>query len=131
MRVYCSGPMQLCDDEQTFGWRRRAVAALGDVMDVFVPNIDMPRNDEEIALMVESDKWEIDHSDFVLVNPWKFSAGTAMEQLYAWERGKIVVLVEGDGSSISPWHRYHAHYVVRDESTAHALLRDLLSERLP
>lgn len=129
LRVYLSGPMQFCDDEQSFGWRRRVTAALAGVMHVFTPEIEMPRSAEETAFMVEQDKRDIDVSEFVLVNPWKFSAGTAMEQIYAWERGKTVVLITGTGETISPWHRYHAHYVLHDEASAVEVLKSMAWER--
>jgi hypothetical protein len=34
-----------------------------------------------------------------------------MEILYAWERGKRVVVVCRSDAVISPWLRYHAHHI--------------------
>ncbi len=61
--------------------------------------------------MVENDKADIDASDVVLVSFVKPSLGTSMEVLYAWERGKKVILVAPQRMVISPWLVYHSHHV--------------------
>jgi nucleoside 2-deoxyribosyltransferase len=63
------------------------------------------------AEIVENDKIDIDASDVVLVMYDKPSIGTSMEILYAWERGKRIVIVCRPETRLSPWLIYHSHGV--------------------
>ena len=104
--------MQYCDSDETFGWRHRvrdALARKPNPIEVHIPDIE---DAAAVKYMVESDKAAIDACGALVVYPWKVSCGTAMEAIYAWERGKYIVLVEAPG--ISPWHRYHSTYTARD-----------------
>lgn len=51
---------------------------------------------------------------FLLANmlPDKSKTGSNMEIIYAFEHGKLVVIVLPKDKPISPWHRYHAHKIV-------------------
>ena len=67
--------------------------------------------EEAAREIVETDKRDIDSCDWVLVNFQKPSARVAMEILYAWERGKRVIVATG-GSHRFPWLEYHSHILV-------------------
>ena len=74
--------------------------------------------------MVEDDKADIDSCEFVLVNYIKPSVGTSMEILYAWERGKKVVLVARRDDVLSPWLMYHSHHIFFDLKDAITYIND-------
>jgi hypothetical protein len=78
--------------------------------------------------MVVNDKADIDACDTLLVNFIKPSVGTSMEVLYAWERGKSIVLVAPQDAAVSPWLVYHSHYVFHsiDEAVRHINERSAL-----
>ena len=64
---------------------------------------------DEFVAIVEKDKTDIDSCDILLVNYVEPSVGTSMEILYAWERGKVVMLVALSDQDLSPWLLYHSH----------------------
>ena len=66
--------------------------------------------DEKFREIVERDKALIDRCDVLLVNHSKPSVGTSMEILYAWEKGKEVILISED-EALSPWLLYHSNKV--------------------
>ena len=105
-----SGPMQDCTLREQRSWRVEAAATLEWLgVECFDPTAVAVAGFEA----VEADKREIDASDAVLAYPWKYSVGTSMEVLYAWERGKAVVVVwPGPVADAHDWLRYHAHGLV-------------------
>lgn len=107
MKVYLAGPINGCTDEQCKGWREKAKAGL--VCETFDPMKRDYRGQEGFAFreIVEMDKQDIDGVDVLLVMYERPSVGTSMEILYAWERGKEVVLVTPTPVSLSPWLVYH------------------------
>jgi nucleoside 2-deoxyribosyltransferase len=108
VRVYLCGPINGCTDEECKDWREYAKSALrAECVDPMVRDY-RGRENEAVAEIVENDKADIDGCDALLVNYVKPSVGTSMEVLYAWERGKRVVVVAAPGIPISPWLRYHA-----------------------
>lgn len=112
MKVYLCGPINGCTDDEAVNWRQVVKDALGveRCLDPMVRDY-RGREDESVAEIVENDKADIDGSSAVIANCWQVSAGTAMEILYAWERGVPVVAVVPPGARISPWYRYHATIV--------------------
>ena len=110
--VYLSGAMLGCSDAECKDWREYAKRRLKcDTRDPVVLRDFRGREQEGVVEVVEKDKADIDDCDIVLVNFIRPSVGTSMEILYAWERGKTVVLVAPQGAVISPWLLYHSHKV--------------------
>lgn len=110
--IYLCGPINGCTDEECTSWRE-LVKGLWDG-----PTLDPMRRDyrgrghEASTEIVELDKVDVSDSDVLLVNYEKPSVGTSMEVLYAWERGKVVVVVSAKGAAgLSPWLTYHAHHI--------------------
>lgn len=110
--IYLCGPINGCTDEECTNWR--------DLVKLLWhgKTIDPMRRDyrgrekESVNEIVELDKIDVTNSDVILVNYDKPSVGTSMEVLYAFERGKLVVVVAQQGANISPWLRYHSHAIV-------------------
>src|SRR5215468_11082798 len=101
-----------CADAECKEWREYAKRRLKcDTCDPVVLRDFGGREREGVVGVVEKDKADIDDCDIVLVNFIRPSVGTSMEILYAWERGKTVVLVALHGAVISPWLLYHSHQV--------------------
>jgi nucleoside 2-deoxyribosyltransferase len=134
VKVYLAGPINACSDAQVIAWREDA--KLGIRRDFAV--LDPADRDfrgvehENVESIVTGDKADIDTSDVVLAMCWQPSYGTAMELLYAWQRGRssggtmkrIVVVVPGD-LPISPWVEYHSDFVVRSLDAAIAWVNEL------
>src|SRR6266404_2317251 len=100
--VYLSGAMLGCTDEECRDWRDFAKLYLKcRTLDPMVRDY-RERPMDGMLDMVVNDKLDIDGCDAVLVNFIKPSVGTSMEVLYAWERGKQVVLVVPNGTVIKP-----------------------------
>ena len=81
--------------------------------------------DHNFSKIVEHDKVLIDQCDVVLVHHMKPSVGTSMEILYAWERGKHIVVICPHKVK-SPWINYHAHAIFPDIHRALNHLRKIL-----
>lgn len=110
--IYLCGPINGCTDEECKDWREF-------VKELWTgPTLDPMRRDyrgkedDSVKEIVELDKIDVMNSDVILVNYDKPSVGTSMEILYAFERGKLVVVVAKDGTRISPWMRYHSHAIL-------------------
>lgn len=117
--VYLSGAMMNCTDEECRDWRAQATQSLNcATRDPVTLRDYRGREHEAIAEVVENDKADIDDCDILLVNYIKPSVGTSMEILYAWERGKQVVLVAPRDIVLSPWLLYHSHRVFSDMQDA-------------
>jgi hypothetical protein len=117
--IYLCGPINGCTDEECVTWRE-LVKSLWDG-----PTLDPMRRDyrgkehDSVREIVEFDKIDVTNSDVILVNYDKPSVGTSMEVLYAWERGKTVVVVSKWGKEgLSPWLLYHSHAVCRSFDAA-------------
>ena len=116
LHVYLGGPIKDCTDEEIHEWReyvknhaihyRCYDPTRRDFRNRKIENVD-----KEI---VELDKIEICKSDILLANLLlkKPMVGTTMEIIYAWDRGKYVILIHPENERISPWYRYHAHKIV-------------------
>lgn len=112
MTVYLAGPINGTSDQEAYGWRD-LVRGYGLDVTIFDPMVRDYRGKEHesISVIVEGDKADIDQCDVVLAYCWQPSYGTAMELLYAWERGKRVIAVVPTGQPVSPWVAYHAEVV--------------------
>ena len=122
MKIYLCGPINGCTDDECKEWREAAKRMLPDTLDPMRRDF-RGREDDCAAEIVEGDKADIDQCGALLVNYDKPSVGTSMEILYAWERGKKVIIVAAKGASVSPWLRYHATCVVGSFREAFDILK--------
>jgi nucleoside 2-deoxyribosyltransferase len=120
MKVYLAGPIFQCTDAEASDWRKDVELKLGPAFICLDPMARDYRGREAecVKEIVEGDKADIDAADVLLVNHVKPSVGTSMEILYAFERGKPVVIVAA--LPASPWLHYHARALVPtiDEAVA-------------
>lgn len=106
MRIYLCGGINGLTDAQCNSWRDYAASHLRHETINPMRRDYRGREDENISAIVEDDKADIEGCDALLVNAVSSSWGTAMEVLYAWERGKpCYCVVTG---RVSPWLRYHS-----------------------
>jgi nucleoside 2-deoxyribosyltransferase len=121
MKVYLCGPINGRSDDDCTWWREQAKQSLTDTLD---PMRRDYRGKEASAWreIVELDKIDVASCDVLLVYYDRPSVGTSMEVLYAWERGKRVVVVNKSGARMSPWLVYHAHSVFASLDDALATL---------
>jgi nucleoside 2-deoxyribosyltransferase len=109
MKVYLCGPINGCTDEECRDWREMVKASLPETIDPMRRDY-RGREAESVRDIVELDKIDVTNSDIILVNYDKPSVGTSMEVLYAWDRGKMVIVVHPPAANLSPWLVYHSHY---------------------
>lgn len=125
--IYLCGPINGCTDAECNDWRQ-AVATLWDG-----PVIDPMRRDyrgregDFVRDIVELDKIDIMSAAALIVSFDKPSVGTSMEVLFAFERGKLIIVVARPDAVISPWLRYHSHRVVHSYADAVSEVRSLLT----
>jgi hypothetical protein len=110
MTTYLCGPINGCTDSECKDWRELAKQRLSKTIDPMRRDYRGVEGNNAKDI-VEGDKVDIDASNVLLVWFPKPSVGTCMEILYAWERGKYVVVVVPPGISISPWLTYHSHLI--------------------
>lgn len=116
--MYLCGPINGCTDEECRDWRETVKGIWPGL------TLDPMRRDyrgfEETAVreIVEFDKIDVIASDVLLVNYDKPSVGTSMEILFAFERGKLIVVVAKEETRLSPWLIYHSHFVERSFQAA-------------
>jgi len=117
--VYLAGAIDHVSPAFAIRWRKDAAKRLDaagysvldptDGKDLDDPNVNISTFTP--AEIVESDKAMIDKSDILLVEISRKDIpyiGTSMEILYAWERGKKIIVWGGPRSY---WIRYHANHV--------------------
>jgi nucleoside 2-deoxyribosyltransferase len=108
--LYLCGPINGCTDAEANDWRTLVKENWpGKCIDPMKRDY-RGKEAEAFREIVELDKIEVAACDVMLVNYDKPSVGTSMEILYAWERGKRIVVVCKPDAVISPWLRYHAHH---------------------
>lgn len=122
MKVYLAGPIAGMSDDEAGQWRNDSAIMLNpmgiETIDPFKLRDFRGQFGQQNLVVVEPDKRDIDLSDALLANCHIVSVGTSMEILYAWERAKFVVVVVPDPGRMSPWIRYHAHYVTSEIAEA-------------
>jgi hypothetical protein len=124
--LYLCGPINGCSDAEAKDWRELAKKVWDG------PTLDPMRRDyrgkedQNVDEIVELDKVDIVNSSALLVNYDKPSVGTSMEMLYAFERGKIVVVVAKADTRISPWMHYHSHKITHSFAAAFAYLNEVM-----
>lgn len=113
MIVYLCGPINGCSDADARDWREWAKAHLKtDTLDPM--DRDYRGREAEVGAVieiVENDKMDIEQSDCVLLYYERPSVGTSMEVLYAWMKGRAVVLVDKSDKPLSPWLKYHSNII--------------------
>jgi nucleoside 2-deoxyribosyltransferase len=121
--IYLCGPINGCTDEQCKDWRAYVTGAWpGRCIDPMVRDY-RGREAQAYREIVELDKIDVAEADIILVNYDKPSVGTSMEVLYAWERGKRIIVVCREDAVISSWLRYHATHLAHSFDEALAIAR--------
>lgn len=121
MKVYLAGAIHHVSPTFATGWRREATERLSKLgFEVFDPTVDKNFDHPGVNTtlytpkqIVETDKTMIDMVDILLVEMSRSDVpyiGTSMEILYAWERGKEIIVW---GGSESYWVRYHASRIFK------------------
>ena len=122
-KVYLCGPINGRTDAECTSWRDEARRLWANpVLDPMARDY-RGREAENVRAIVEGDKADIDACDAVIVYFDRPSVGTAMEVLYARERGKRVVVVNASRGPLSPWLSYHSDLVVPTVREAVVALR--------
>lgn len=111
--VFLSGPMRGIPREEGVGWRKKAIKLLSEKFNV--KHAYRGREEKETftdpRLAVIRDKYDILHSDIMLVNDTFENAsmiGTAMEVFLA-HQNNIPVILFGNGHSKDYFLNYHSH----------------------
>lgn len=119
MKVYLAGPINGRTDAECNDWRAEAKRLLTP-HETLDPMARDYRGMESLNFtdLVEGDKIDIDSCDALLAYCDVPSVGTSMEILYAWERGKRIVVVVPNGGRVSPWLTYHSLGVFDDLASA-------------
>ena len=108
MRVYLCGPINGRSDDDCKGWREYVKSKIQNTVDPMDRDYRGRELEPGIAQeIVENDKADILACDALLVYYDKPSVGTSMEILFAYERGKRVLLIDKSGKPLSPWLMYH------------------------
>jgi len=133
--VYLAGPIDGCTHDEMWEWRIYAKKLLHPLQ-CFNPckrmfNIPAAGRTEAAKQIVTLDKAEIAASDALLVwynQPAAGSkmTGSTMEIIYAFERGKLVVVVSSE-KTISPWIDYHSHVIFSDIEPAAKYIKNFLT----
>jgi len=113
--VYLAGAIYGKSDSECGDWRKDAAAIL-QMLGILTKNpMDRDYRGEERYRqheIVEGDKAAIDECWGMIVNAESPSWGTAMEVLYARQKG-LVIIAFSSSMNVSPWLEYHADHVVR------------------
>ena len=111
--IYLAGPINGCTDAEALDWRNDLTERLKGHNVISPMTRDYRgKEDENVEDIVNGDKADIRASDLVVAYCPFPSVGTSMEVLYAWNRGKRIVVYAPEGTSISPWLRFHSDAVV-------------------
>ncbi|MGZ4849815.1 MAG: nucleoside 2-deoxyribosyltransferase [Candidatus Bathyarchaeia archaeon] len=133
--VYLAGPIDNCTHEEMWVWRDRAEALLHPMhcfspcKRTFTDNNPVSFRSKEVVTL---DKAEIAASDCLLVyynEPLAGSrmTGTTMEIIYAFERGKLVVVVT-DIERVSSWVDYHSHRIFKTLEEGTTFIKDFYAK---
>ena len=122
--IYLCGSINGCTDSDCSDWRESVKTWGFKTLD---PMSRDYRGKEQdcVKEIVELDKIDVVNSDIILVNYVKPSVGTSMEILYAFERGKLIIIVSNKNTIISPWMKYHSQFIVNSLNEAKELIQNL------
>ena len=122
--IYLCGPINGCTNSECLDWRELVKTWGFKTLDPM--RRDYRDKDEDcVKEIVELDKIDVINSDIILVNYIKPSVGTSMEVLYAFERGKLIIVVSDKNTVISPWMKYHSQFIVNSFNEAKELIQNL------
>lgn len=127
-KVFLSGPIRGVSRDISLGWRNKIVNLLETDFIVIhalrgreiIETLPDPR------LAIIRDKNDIDESNVLIVNdsfPDASMIGTSMEVIYAFERGKIIIIF-GNAHEKDYWLNYHSHIRVATLEDACLLVRN-------
>jgi nucleoside 2-deoxyribosyltransferase len=127
LTIYLGGPIFGRSDDDCKAWREKIrdtvteVHCLDPMSRDYRERLDEPGIDREI---VENDKRDIDEAEILVVYFDKPSVGTAMEILYAFERGKYILVINVSKGQSSPWLTYHASNTVKSLDEAIVVVKE-------
>jgi nucleoside 2-deoxyribosyltransferase len=112
-KIYMSGPMFNCTEQEVFGWRLEAKKLLG-THNCVDPSDRWHLYENDLSLVegwkiVNGDLSDIDRCGGLLVNGWRAGWGTAMEVRYAYDKRKLVASVVN--GPVSVWLKCHSDYI--------------------
>ena len=122
--IYLCGPIHDCTEDEIVEWRqyvRTQVSYLHTVSVLDPTDRDFRTydvlTDKEYKEIVELDKIDVALCDILFVNfnkamARRASVGSSMEMLYAWEKGKHIIVANTAVVELSPWVHYHSHSLV-------------------
>lgn len=123
--IYLAGPINGCTDEEMHDWRDDLAYQLlerNSNLVILTPTARDYRGKEaeNVRIIVEGDKDDINASDVVIAYCPRPSVGTSMEVFYAWNQDKYICALVPYEAPVSPWLRYHSHIILSDaESVAY------------
>jgi nucleoside 2-deoxyribosyltransferase len=106
--IYLSGPMRDTTEYECLSWRQQLIKKYSFAFDFLDPTRHMQ---PASPTLIEQDKRDIDLSDAIIANVWKYSSGTLMEVFFAFTSGKTVVVVAPQEFHDDVWLRYHCHFM--------------------
>lgn len=122
-KIYLAGPMDGCSYEEVHGWRDSLKKNYDDIQWLDPSDRFYQNPFEDWKVLVEEDLGDIQKAHALLAYIWRPSAGTSMELVVAHSIMRIpVVVMVDDLTTVGPWVKYHADYVVDDFEEAHILL---------
>ena len=107
--LYLAGPIADCEDDECVSWRKDILEVYPDSANPMIRDYRDNHHDN-INEIVVLDKRDIDNSEIVLVRFTRISAGTMMEIIYAWSKGKPIIFWHDPDypyEKLSPWIKYH------------------------
>lgn len=112
-KVFLSGPIRGLSRHQSLGWRNDANKLLAPKISTIhaLRGREKKETLPDPRIAIQRDKNDITKADVVLVNDTfdKVSMiGTSMEVIYAFERGKLVVIF-GRAHESDYWLNFHSH----------------------
>ncbi len=128
--VYLSGPIAGCSLEEIHDWREAfktlygAEFCLDPARRVYG---DDGANWERTDEIVENDLDDISNSDVSLIYYSRPTAGTLIENMYAYNWGKTIIVVCKDAEvykNLSPWIIYHATQVTSNFKAAISFIEE-------
>ena len=111
--TYLSGPIDNCSNEEKNDWRTYVKSQGIEYIDPMDTVRKYNLTIDDVEFIVQQDKKDIDSCGLILVNPWKISAGTMMEIMYAYMMDKYIITVHSDIKSLSPWIKYHSNKIFK------------------
>ena len=102
MKIYLAGRMEGITEKESMGWRDKIIKLSPFNFKFFVPKIT-----EDAQGSFNADRWLIDKADIVLVKIDKEASwGTAMEIMYAWIKGKLIICFTKEKIEFHGWLKH-------------------------